>query len=60
MRQKPEINELDDDVKLKGKQILFDAYEKWCKIYKHSRKKEFKFSNLVSFLESKNTSEAEK
>ena len=59
MREKLKVDGPDESVKLEGKKILFNAYEKWCKIYKHSRKKEFKFSNLVSYLETKNTSEGE-
>ena len=59
MREKPKVDGPDESVKLEGKKILFNAYEKWCKIYKHLRKKEFKFSNLVSYLETKNTREGE-
>lgn len=32
------------------KQAFLDAYDKWRKIFKHSRKKEFKFANLLKFM----------
>ena len=40
MREKLKVDGPDESVKLEGKKILFNAYEKWCKIYKHSRKKD--------------------
>lgn len=42
-----------------GKQFFLQAYQKWRKIFKHSRKKEFKFANLMKFLQSNVLSETE-
>ena len=46
-------------VSFDGKKVFLDAFEKWRKIFKHSRKKEFKFSNLVKYMQTKNMSELE-
>jgi len=42
-----------------GKQVFIDAFEKWRKIFKYSRKKAFKFSDLVEFMKKSKVSEHE-
>mmetsp|Transcript_22246 Transcript_22246/g.29778 ORF Transcript_22246/g.29778 Transcript_22246/m.29778 type:complete len:241 (-) Transcript_22246:441-1163(-) len=59
LRKKTKINVLAEQNEFDGKRVFLDAYEKWCKIFKHSRKKEFKFSNLVKFMQNNQMSEVE-
>ena len=40
--------------------MFLAAFEKWRKIFKHSRKKEFKFSHLIKFMQNNKVSEEEK
>ena len=41
------------------RQVFIDAFEKWRKIFKYSRKKAFKFSDLVEFVNKSKVSELE-
>lgn len=41
---------MQDREDFNGKQVFSDAFEKWKKIFKYSRKKAFKFSDLVEFM----------
>ena len=41
------------------RQVFVDAFEKWRKIFKYSRKKAFKFSDLVEFVNKNKVSELE-
>ena len=59
LRKKTKINVLAEQNEFDGKRVFLDAFEKWTKIFKHSRKKEFKFSNLVKFMQSNQMSEVE-
>lgn len=59
LRNSTKIRTLLQRDEFNGKQFLLQAYEKWRKIFKHSRKKEFKFSNLMKFLQNTKLSEAE-
>ena len=59
LRKKAKLNVLADSNEFDGKKVFLDAFEKWRKIFKHSRKKEFKFSNLVKYMQTKNMSELE-
>ena len=49
----------DKEVEFNGKQVFIDAFEKWKKIFKYSRKKAFKFSDLVEFMKKSKVSEIE-
>ena len=40
-----------DKEEFNGRQFFLDSYDKWRKIFKHSRKKEFKFANLMKFMQ---------
>lgn len=42
-----------------ARQVFIDAFEKWRKIFKYSRKKAFKFSDLVEFVNKNKVSELE-
>ena len=59
LRKKVKANTLADVDEFHGKQVFFQAYQKWRKIYIHSRKKEFKFDNLVKYIKTNQLSEAE-
>jgi len=59
LRKKAKINVLAEQNEFDGKKVFLDAYEKWSKIFKHSRKKTFKFSNLVKFMKNKQMSDVE-
>ena len=59
LRKKAKLNVLADSNEFDGKKVFFDAFEKWKKIFKHSRKKEFKFSNLLKYMQTKDKSELE-
>jgi len=48
-----------DREEFNGKQAFIDAFEKWKKIFKYSRKKAFKFSDLVEFMKKSKVSEIE-
>lgn len=50
VRKKAKMNALLDRDEFHGKQFFMDSFQKWRKIFVHSRKKEFKFSNLVKFM----------
>ena len=60
LRKKAKINALLDRDEFHGKQVFLDAYEKWQKIFKHQRKKEFKFSHLIKFMQNNQVDEEEK
>ena len=60
LRKKALINALLDRDEFHGKQVFLQAFEKWKKIFKHSRKKEFKFSHLIKFMQNNKVSEEEK
>ena len=49
-------NNLED---FNAKQVFYDAFEKWRKIFKYSRKKAFRFSDLVEFMKKSKVSELE-
>jgi len=51
LRKKAKINALLDRDEFHGRQVFLDAFKKWQKIFKHSRKKEFKFANLLKFIQ---------
>ena len=59
MRKKAKINAILDQSEFNGRQVFLDMYEKWRKVFKHSRKKEFKFNNLLKFIQNNQVSEAE-
>ena len=52
LRKKAKISALLDRDEFPARQVFLDAYEKWRKIFRHSRKKEFKFANLLKFIKS--------
>ena len=52
LRKKAKMSALLDRDEFPARQVFLDAYEKWRKIFKHSRKKDFKFSNLLKFIKS--------
>ena len=60
LRKKALINALLDRDEFHGKQVFLQAFEKWKKIFKHARKKEFKFSHLIKFMQDNKVSEEEK
>ena len=60
LRKKAKINALLDRDEFLGSQVFCNAFEKWRKIFKHSRKKEFKFSHLIKFMQNNKVSEEEK
>ena len=59
LRKKAKISALHDRDEFNGRQVFLDAFDKWKKIFKHSRKKEFKFANLLKFMKNNQVSEAE-
>ena len=59
LRKKSQINALLDREEFHGKQVFLNAYNKWTKLFKHSRKKEFKFANLLKFMKQNQANEAE-
>lgn len=50
LRKSVKQNTLTDVDVFQGKQAFLDAFQKWRKVFVHSRKKEFKFDNLVKYM----------
>ena len=50
------INEREE---FNPRQVFIDAFEKWRKVFKYSRKKAFKFSDLVEFVNKNKVSDLE-
>ena len=57
--KKVQINALLGRNEFNGRKAFSEVFMKWRKIFKYSRKKEFKFSNLVKFMKNSQVSEAE-
>ena len=52
-------NFFEREERFNPRNAFLDAFEKWPKIFKYSRKKAFKFSDLVEFLKKSKVSELE-
>ena len=59
LRNKVKNNTLADVDVFHGKQVFLDVFQKWRKVFIHSRKKEFKFDNLLKFMKNNQQSELE-
>lgn len=51
LRHKPKMSVLLDRDEFNARQVFKDAFTKWTKILKHQRKKDFKFANLLKFMQ---------
>lgn len=59
LRSQPKINTRSDEAIFDGKKFFIDKYNKWRKTFIFSRKKEFKFGNLIKYFQNQQISAIE-
>ena len=55
LRNKNKISMLAEQNQFNGRKVFVEAYQKWRKIFKHQRKKEFKFADMVKYMQKNKT-----